>query len=162
MRRGPKPTPTHLRLLQGNPHKRSVNPIEPQPEQIPVGDAPEHLHGHARLEWERAGKVLRNQGMFTKADLKVFESYCVAYGHWRDAEEALARAGAADPDNYGLTIKMPSGRTVENPLVGTARRHSLDMLRYASEFGFTPASRTCVVKGSLVKANKFGDLLDGA
>ena len=39
MRRGPKPTPTHLRLLQGNPHKRSVNPIEPQPEQIPVGDA---------------------------------------------------------------------------------------------------------------------------
>jgi hypothetical protein len=34
------------------------------------------------------------------------------------------------------------------------------MLRYASEFGFTPASRTCVVKGSLVKANKFGDLLD--
>ena len=52
--------------------------------------------------------------------------------------------------------------TVENPLVGTARRHSLDMLRYASEFGFTPTSRTCVVKGSLVKANKFGDLLDGA
>jgi P27 family predicted phage terminase small subunit len=139
-----------------------VNPIEPQPEQIPVGDPPEHLQGHARLEWERAGKVLRNQGMFTKADLKVFESYCVAYGHWRDAEEALARARAADLVNYGLVIETSSGRTVENPLVGTARRYSLDMLRYASEFGFTPASRTCVVKGSLVKANKFGNLLDDA
>ena len=117
MRRGTKPTPTHLRLLQGNPHRRPVNPIEPQPEQIPLPDPPEHFEGHARLEWERAGKVLRNQGMFTKADLKVFESYCVAYGHWRDAEEALARARAEDPVNYGLVIETSSGRTVENPLV---------------------------------------------
>ena len=61
MRRGTKPTPTHLRLLQGNPHKRSVNPVEPQPEQIPLPDPPEHLQGHARLEWERAGKVLRRK-----------------------------------------------------------------------------------------------------
>ena len=156
-----KATPTKLRLLQGNPQKRPVNALEPQPEQIPVGEAPEHLQGHARIEWERAGNVLRSQGMFTRADLKVFESYCLAYGHYRDAEEALARCRDDDPVNFGLMIESASGCFKENPLVGTARRHSLDMLRYAAEFGFTPASRTSVVKGSVVKANKFGDLLDG-
>jgi|SRR6516225_5635110 len=163
MKRGPKPTPTHLRLLRGNPGLRPVNAREPQPEQLEiVPEAPAHLRGHARDEWERAGKVLRNQSMFTQADIKIFESYCVAYGHWRDAEEALARCRDVDPVNFGLVVGTPQGRVVENALVGIARKAASEMLRYASEFGFTPASRTCVVKGSVVKANKFADLLDGA
>jgi len=32
--RGPKPTPTHLKLVTGNPGKRRLNQAEPKPEAL--------------------------------------------------------------------------------------------------------------------------------
>src|SRR6516164_8796584 len=143
-RLGRRPTPTHLRLLQGNPQRRPI-PNEPRPEMVAVvPDPPEHIYGYALAEWRRASKVLMDLRLLTVADLKMFEAYCLAYARWREAEDGLAHARAADPINKGLTVINARGGTSENPLIGTSRRACFEMMRYAAEFGFSPASRARV------------------
>jgi len=39
-------------------------------------------------------------------------------------------------------IKSPNGYPVQSPYLAVANRHADTMIRIASEFGFTPASRT--------------------
>jgi P27 family predicted phage terminase small subunit len=43
---------------------------------------------------------------------------------------------------YGAMIKSPNGYPVQSPYLAVANRHADTMIRIASEFGFTPASRT--------------------
>jgi P27 family predicted phage terminase small subunit len=131
-------------LLQGNPQKRPLNENEPRPDiSADVPEPPDHLYGHAVEEWRRVALGLHRLRLLTDADLKVLEAYCVSYCRWREAEEALARVRARDPVMLGLMIKNgKDGEMLENPLVRISRRSAFEMLRYASEFGFTPAART--------------------
>ena len=53
--KGPAPTPTHLKLLRGNPGQRNLsNRREPMPA-LPTKppEPPKYLIGFAREEWER-------------------------------------------------------------------------------------------------------------
>ena len=63
MRRGPPPTPLHLKLLRGNPGQRRLYP-EPQPERPPqCPDAPDHLCELAQDEWRRVAPQLHRLGL---------------------------------------------------------------------------------------------------
>jgi hypothetical protein len=67
VKRGPKPTPTALRRLQGNPGKRAWNHDEPvPPADLPT--CPDHLNAAARDEWERLASVLHEMGVVTLVD----------------------------------------------------------------------------------------------
>jgi P27 family predicted phage terminase small subunit len=157
---GRRPTPTYLRLLKGNPQHRPIGKAEPEPTVPPsVPPAPEHLYGYALDEWCRVTPELFHMRVLTNADLKVLEAYCTAYGRWREAEEALARYRAQDPNMHGLVLRTPAGIPTPNPLVNVARKAGLDMLRYAIEFGLTPAARSRIAAGLDPAASKFGDLL---
>jgi P27 family predicted phage terminase small subunit len=61
-----------------------------------------------------------------------------------------------------LMVKTRHGSVMQNPLFLTMRQAASDMVRYASEFGFTPAAR---IRVSIVEAQpepgKFDDLLAG-
>ena len=55
---GRRPKPTHLKLLNGNPGKRAINPNEPKPPaELPA--PPDYLSEIAKVEWQRIGEVLR-------------------------------------------------------------------------------------------------------
>ena len=54
---------------------------------------------------------------------------------------------ARDTVSAGLMIKTTNGNAVQNPLVGTANRAMHEMMRYATEFGMTPSSRTRLSTG---------------
>jgi len=43
---------------------------------------------------------------------------------------------------YGTMVKSPSGYPMQSPYIGLANRQAELMMRIASEFGFTPASRS--------------------
>jgi P27 family predicted phage terminase small subunit len=43
---------------------------------------------------------------------------------------------------YGTMVKSPSGYPMQSPYVSVANRQAEIMMRIASEFGFTPASRS--------------------
>jgi P27 family predicted phage terminase small subunit len=159
---GRRPTPTHLRLLQGNPQRRPVRD-EPQPLQLlEAPPPPGFIEAYATEEWLRLAPELHRLGLMTIVDSAPFAAYCVAFARWRTAEEALAVMAAKDPVMRGLIVKGKHGTAVENPLVYTSRRAAQEMLRFAQEFGFTPAARSRIqagVSGGQAPVSKFGDLL---
>ena len=79
--RGRKPKPTTLKILEGNPGKRSLNEHEPQV-QAEIPECPEFLDDEARAEWFRMAKVLQDMGLLTQADRAALAAYCVAYSCW--------------------------------------------------------------------------------
>ena len=142
MTRGPKPKPSTLKLIQGNPGKRPINKSEPKPKPVRRPRPPFDLDENAKREWRRVVRELDDVGLLSNLDLPVLTAYCVAYSRFRTANEALASVANKDPTFKGLLIKTKQGNWIQNPLVGLARRAADDMARLAAEFGMTPSART--------------------
>jgi P27 family predicted phage terminase small subunit len=142
----PRPTPTHLKLLRGCPsHAKPINRFEPEPT-VPADlpDPPDYLSPMAVEEWRRITKELLRLRLFTVVDANPLAAYCQSYGRWVDAERKLASIRAVNPD-AALLVKGSLGNPIPNPLIKIARLAALDMLKYASEFGFTPAARSRII-----------------
>ena len=130
--RGRRPKPTRLKLLTGNPGKRPLNEREPEPEPS-VPDCPPELGPVARREWDRLVGELGKLRILTNLDRAALASYCGAYALWAEAMEQIQK--------YGSMVKSPSGYPQQSPYLAIANRQAEIMMRIASEFGFTPASR---------------------
>lgn len=131
--RGRRPKPTRVKILTGNPGKQRLNMHEPQPEPL-APDCPPQLNAVARHEWERMAAELSKLRILTALDRAALAAYCFAYALWAEAIEAIQK--------YGTMVKSPSGYPIQSPYVSVANRQAEIMLRIASEFGFTPASRS--------------------
>ena len=131
--RGRRPKPSRLKVLTGNPGKRPLNAKEPMPE-AKVPDCPPELGPVARREWDRLASELGKLKILTALDRSILAAYCNAYGLWTEASEAIQK--------YGTMVKSPSGYPQQSPYVSVANRQAEIMMRIASEFGFTPASRS--------------------
>lgn len=139
--RGRKPTPTHLKVVTGNPGRRPLPANEPQgPAGVP--DCPPHLQGLAREEWDRLAPALAQMGVLTLIDGGALALYCQAWSRWVQAEQAIAKMAARDQMTGGLMIKTANGNPIQNPLVGIANKAMADCNRYAAELGITPSSRS--------------------
>jgi P27 family predicted phage terminase small subunit len=164
MKAGQRPMPTQLKLLRGNPGKQKINGDEPQPDlTIDVPDPPSFITGYAADEWWIVATELHRMRLLSKIDVQVLGAYCYSYGQWRKAAEALARMEANDPLMSGLIIKTKYGDAAVNPLSAVARKHLGDMVRYAAEFGMSPAGRTRITVGNNAdnSQSKFAGLLAG-
>ena len=131
--RGRRPKPTRLKVLSGNPGKRALNMNEPKPD-AEIPECPVELGPVARKEWDRLVVQLGALRLLTQLDRAALAAYCGAYGMWAEATEAIQK--------YGTMVKSPTGYPVQSPYVSIANRQAEIMMRIASEFGFTPASRS--------------------
>ncbi|MGE8143456.1 phage terminase small subunit P27 family [Novosphingobium sp. NPDC080210] len=141
MKPGTKPKPTHLKLVTGNPGKRSLNRKEAKTKAA-IPAPPHHLSADAVEEWNRVATELYNLGILSEIDRAALAAYAMAYGRWVQAERAIARMAEKDQLTGGLMIKTSNGNAIQNPLVGTANKAAADMMRYAAEFGMTPSARS--------------------
>jgi P27 family predicted phage terminase small subunit len=130
--RGRKPKPTRLKVLAGNPGKRPLNADEPRPEPA-IPDCPSELSDAAQREWVRLVGELGKLRVLTRLDRAPLAAYCGAYALRAEATEAIGK--------FGVMIKSPNGFPVQSPYLSIANRQTEIMMRIASEFGFTPASR---------------------
>ena len=73
--RGRKPKPTAVKVLEGNPGKRSLNTGEPKPEKK-APRCPAWLEDEAKKEWKRMAKQLEHLGILTEIDMAAFAGYC--------------------------------------------------------------------------------------
>ncbi len=147
--RGRRPKPTRLKILTGNPGKRPLNADEPRPE-VAVPECPVELGAIARGEWDRMVAQLAPLRILTQLDRAALASYCGAYAMWAEATEAIQK--------YGAMVKSPSGYPVQSPYVAIANRQTEIMMRIASEFGFTPASRSRISAPSQAEPTLFDAL----
>jgi P27 family predicted phage terminase small subunit len=158
--RGPRPIPTHLQVLRGNPGHKKLSYDEPRP-LIPddVPEPPDFLCPYGQDEWHRIVLELHRLGLLTIVDYGPLAAYSQAYGTWKMAEEALAKMRSGDPVFQGLLVKRDKQAHI-NPLLSIARKAAGDMCRYASEFGMTPAARSRIAAGvGEAQQSKFAGLL---
>jgi P27 family predicted phage terminase small subunit len=69
---------------------------------------------------------------------------------WAEATEAIQK--------YGSMVKLPSGFPIQSPYVAIVNRQAEIMMRIASEFGFTPASRSRISTPSKTEPTLFDAL----
>lgn len=136
--RGRKPKPTAVKMLEGNPGKRHLNPFEPVPVQrSKAPECPDWLEEEAKNEWNRLADNLADLGLLTEMDIQAFASYCQAYARWREAEEFITQ--------HGSIVKTGSGSWQQVPQVSIAHQNQKIMMQAAAEFGLTPSSRSRII-----------------
>jgi P27 family predicted phage terminase small subunit len=131
--RGRRPTPSRIKALTGNPGKRPLNAHELRPEPA-LPECPPELSPAGGREGERLSAELSKLHLVTNLDRGALATYCAAYGFWTEALEQIQK--------YGTMVKSPTGYPIQSPYLAIANRQAELMIRIASEFGFTPASRS--------------------
>jgi P27 family predicted phage terminase small subunit len=131
--RGRPPKPSRIKALTGNPGKRPFNAQEPRPAPA-LPACPPELSPAGRQEWARLSVELSKLNLITHLDRGALATYCAAYGFWTEALEQIQK--------FGTMVKSPTGYPMQSPYLAIANRQAELMIRIASEFGFTPASRS--------------------
>lgn len=133
----PKPKPTHLRIVEGNPSGRKLNRDEPQPARTTT-TPPKYLAPDAKAIWRRLAPQLKKLHLFTSVDRDMLGAYCTALARAKEADAAITE--------HGMTYETVNqqGETVVKRRPETAI--IVEQLRLAkalaAEFGLTPSSRT--------------------
>ena len=138
--RGRKPKPTAVKVLEGNPGKRTLNMFEPKPEKV-APECPDWLNEEAKAEWNRLVDKMVELGTLTEMDMAAFAGYCQSYARWKEAEEFI--------EKHGTIVKTPSGYWQQVPQVSIAQTNLKVMLKFCSEFGLTPSSRSRMIAGNI-------------
>lgn len=179
-RRGPPPKPTALKVLQGNPGKRSLNTDEPTP---PAGEvkAPTWLKGRGRRFWKSIAPILEEMGVLTTADPNALAMLCDVLAEYVEARELVRKYGMTyesqtmnahtkrvlnaeedpeededvfDPNAISVMIRpRPEVR-----IASDAWRRARAMMQ---EFGLTPSARTRVKGDPKDEEDEFEALMSG-
>ena len=153
-------TPSHLKLVRGTARSDRTNPREPKPEKG-IPPTPAHMTPHGKKAWRYLAPLINRTGVLTKSDAVALEQASELYGSILAARERLREPimGSRYDRKTGLTVVFEvaaanartyttfgsTGVTVrdrpEHDVIKEARR---ELLRYLTEFGLTPASRSKV------------------
>ena len=150
---GPKPSPTALKKLRGNPGRRPLPKEEPRLEaKAPRKPAnlKEKSANAARL-YDKVARQLGDAGVTTALDEPAFHLMAIHYGLAVAAFNILADEGIVTEDERKLPRKHPVNQLL--------RDNSTAYLRYAAEFGMTPSSRTRVKKEPDARQLNLADVL---
>src|SRR6185436_7103915 len=92
-KRGPRPRPTVLKILNGNPGKRPLNENEPKPKGG-LPECPEYLSDKAQAAWSQFAAQLTAAGVATSLDATALELLCNSYAQYLDGADKVAAHGA--------------------------------------------------------------------
>jgi P27 family predicted phage terminase small subunit len=127
-----KTKPEGLKEITSSLHKQA--PGTKETKSVRILECPPELGPLARQEWDRIVGELTLLGVLSSFDRGPPAAYCNAYALWIEATDAVQK--------YGAMIKSPNGYPTQSPYLATVNRQTEIMMRIASEFGFTPASRS--------------------
>jgi len=130
---GPKPKPTHLKLIEGNRGRQKLNKSEP----VPIGELktpPDWLTDEQKAGWQYAIKHAP-LGLLKKLDRSALAVWVVAEDLHRQASERVNLTGL-------ITRSPVQGVYVQNPYLPIINKQAMIMLRAADHLGFTPTSRS--------------------
>ena len=129
---GPKPQPTALKVLRGNPGHQTLNKNEPKPRPIRP-DCPEFLNAAARSIWDSLVDELESVGVLTIVDASALAGYCAAYEEAGRLERFLSEAG--------YTVEAPSGYVQQRPEVAIRNKAWDRVDKFAAQLGIGAAHR---------------------
>jgi P27 family predicted phage terminase small subunit len=132
MRPGPPPLPLQLKILRGNPGKRTLPKRTAAPK--PGAPCPAWLSDGAKPHWRRLAPMLLRLGLLTEADQSALACLCEALYDLEWANREIAKEGR--------TQMGSTGTTVAHPAVLIARQAREHVRKFGAEFGLTPATRS--------------------
>jgi len=132
--RGPKPTPTNLRLLRGDRQSR-INSREPAAPPTPP-EPPEDIADDVRAIWDYTVGELQAMGLASSADRDALLCYCEAVATHRKASAILARSP--------VLVKGTHGALIRNPALAVQRDSANVIRTLAQLFGLTPSGRSTI------------------
>lgn len=131
-RRGTKPAPNHIKLVQGA-EERYLNRDEPVPSELADAfDPPSDISERAQEVWRRLAPDLVDKKVLTAWDVEQFAAYCVAVAQYKECRELMG-------GEYTVTGSM--GQMVKSPLWTEMNEALTQMLKLSARFGLTPADR---------------------
>ncbi|PHM45887.1 terminase [Xenorhabdus mauleonii] len=135
---GPPKTPTHLRLVRGNPSKRPINKNEPQPPKG-IPSTPKYFDKQGKYWFKRMAEELDAVGVLTQLDARALELLVEAYVEYRHHCDTLALEGHTykNMTDSGILIKVHPAAIMK----ADAWKRLRAML---GEFGMTPSTRSKV------------------
>lgn len=135
-RAGRPPRPHHLKVIDGNPGKRSLAaPAQPPPSKP---RCPTWLTTYAKTEWRRVVPALDALGLLTGVDRSTLAAYCEAVATFKEATEAVTE--------YGILVKgRRKGEAVKNPALQIQRDAARSIATYSAMFGLSPSDRVRLV-----------------
>ncbi len=131
--RGRKPKPAALKVIQGNPGKRRIEPDAAIDATGPLGDPPDYLSERAAEHWREVGATLEAAGIACEVDRDVMALYCDAWARWREARELA--------EKMPPVLKNAKGVITQNPVIGVANRAHDQVVKLMPELGLTPSAR---------------------
>jgi len=148
-KRGPKPKPTKLKLVEGNPGHRNMNKREPKPTNA-IPSCPRQLSATARAEWKRVSAILHRNGLISLLDRAALAAYCSSYARYIYFEGKLAKKPSQAIQKLGTR-----GKPYEqiSPTFTIMKQSMKDMNTFLAKFGMSPSDRVGLV-GSLDPDNR--------
>ncbi|MFC5524027.1 P27 family phage terminase small subunit [Polaromonas jejuensis] len=161
------PKPTALKLIAGNPGKRSLNKQEPDPTYLQDLTPPAWLSDAAKQVWSELAPAAVAAKLLTEVDVEPFAMGCVAIAQYRLAtgrtgEDAVKRKLAVD--DKGNAVTDENGQPVYagehiNPWALVQSMSFKQAMLVFDKFGMTPQARTRIAvqpQGDLFGEQKTG------
>lgn len=141
-KRGPKKQPSKVRLFNGNPSHRPIEP-EPEPPVSKSAQPPEWLGDKGAALWRELAPSMEAVGVLTVLDLGALSQYCHA---WDQFYFAL---GEIERDGY--TCVGAEGGRYQHPAVSIKKQAIDQIARWSQRFGLDPASRVGLKVDTVVR-----------
>jgi P27 family predicted phage terminase small subunit len=135
-KRGPRPTPTKIKIARGT--LRAKPPAEPEPPATGIR-MPAHLGPVAAARWAELLPIVQAMRVMTDADVEALARYCDTYEWWLAVRAKLRAEGDTYPIlNDGGEIKYIAQR----PEVSIAHKLATQLRQLEQDFGLNPSART--------------------
>ena len=138
-KRGPKPAPSNVVELAGNPGKRRRAP-EPKPRDASL-EAPKDLTPLARGFWKRHAPELASLGLLTVSDVDSFGACCEAWAVMQAAKKALRGSATGNVTKLFTADRAHGGEPRKHPAWTVYKQAESSYIMWAREFGLTPSAR---------------------
>lgn len=136
-RPGPRPTPTNVVLLHGNPGKRRR---PPEPKAPPLVDLkpPAGMSATARAMWQRLAPECSKIGTLTVVDVPAFVDLCECFAIREAARKAVVKNSA-----YVVLTRdrAHGGEPRRHPALLIFKQFDEAFRAWCKEFGLTPSAR---------------------
>ena len=132
MTRGPKPTPSKMTEVMGNPGRRPAKKDAPGFGRI--GLPPQSMSDAAKEKWAQAADEWRL--VLTASDRDALRMYCEAWAEMLNAQKRVNEDGAM--------ILTPNGMVQKSPWLTKLEQSREFCRRMLAEFGGSPSARARV------------------
>lgn len=139
-----------MKLLEGNPGKRPLNPYEPKPALV-MPKRPPYLDHLAKRIWERDAPKFHKRGLLTELDGEQFGIRCQKLSDIYRLRKQVRKEGEVYEDLSVDVTGVEHRKLVKNPRVTILENAEKEFRLIGVAFGDTPSSRTRIAVKPVVE-----------